>query len=1171
MTHYTFSVKKPGRLLLKSIRGAFLSIVFLMTLLVLDGYAVQNQDVLSQNHLRNRTVSAQFIKVHQSEGEDYIVSMNVKDMKLTTALRELTKQINVGLSYDSDADLDHTISYKAQDAAFYDVLDRMLNGTGLEYLVSPNRNVLVIRPLKDSNDESFQHTVSGQVVDAQTGEPLPGVNILIEGTSSGISTDVEGTFELSVESLQDTLIVSYIGYEQLEVPIDGQNELMIELVSGIISGDELVVVGYGTQRKSDLTGSVGAVSSEQIQNRPTTNIEQALAGRIAGVDVSINSGEPGGSPQIRIRGITSVSNTNDPLYVIDGVMLNVERMQNNSHVINFLDPSSIESIEVLKDASATAIYGARGANGVVLITTKQGSTEGGRISYNSYVSVGNVARRMDLMNSEEWLWVEEMAYQNVAKFDPEGYAQGAYNSYNPEVRRRNFMVGNTQGNIELFDENLDPLYNTDWQDEAFQNAITHNHSLSFAAGNEQTRYGLYLTYRDEDGVIKNSWLNRYSGRFVINSNINDWLDVGGNINYSVQSQRYHSYWAHRAVYQNVPIIPVRDPDDGTYVSGETYPGTEGPNQRLIASGDRNILDTQTTVANVFTNIHLSDDLTLKTMVAMNAINQETNRYAGRNLPRVSLNQGGIATISTTNHENWQFENLLSYQTEINNRQSLNALLGQSIQISESFSHDAQTYGFLDDYYQYNNLGIGDDPRPSSSSASRYSMSSIFSRVNYTLDNKYLATVTGRIDGSSKFGENNRYAFFPSVALGWLMSGEDFLKNNHTISNLKLRTSYGLTGNSEISNYQYEAGLGQYTSIFGGSRTIGIGVNRLSNPELRWETNAQFDAGLELGLFENRISLEMDIYHRVSRDMLLNRPVPRSSGYATVTENIGSMENRGLEVSLKTYNIQTSNFFWSTDFNITFNRNEVLELHGGSDIVVGGSPGGSPGTVIMEGEPINSFLGYNRLGTWNTDEADEAAIYNRLPGDIKYEDLNNDGVISTEDMQIIGNGLPDSYGSFINTFSYRNFEAIVDLQFMYGNDVMFELTGVLEDRTGAYNNHLRTVLDAWKPDNQDTSIAQNKPLAVGYDINSDTHRMKNGSVIRGRNFTLAYSLPQEWLSSFNIRNLRISASAQNLFVISNYPGYDPEVSTFAYDHARGRGGYEDYPKPRTFMLGINLEL
>jgi TonB-dependent starch-binding outer membrane protein SusC len=1129
---------------------------------VVPALAAQQTSIASD--FNSRTLA--FQNQMPDEGSDayerlqQVIELDVYEASLEEVLKTISEQAELKLMYRKallPEELKFT--YTNSQMSLYDALWDVLDGTGLRFAISENQQ-LVLLSMNEivEEEEILQETVSGQVRDAESGELLPGVNVLVQGTSTGTATDLDGRFALTVENLDQTLIFSYIGYVMQEVSIDGRETIDINLQPEAIAGDEVVVIGYGVQRRSDMTGSVGSVSAEEIQSRPTTNIEQALSGRVAGADVAINSGRPGGTPDIRIRGTTSVSNTNDPLYVVDGVMLNMEQLQRGTHAINSIDPGSIESIEVLKDASATAIYGARGANGVVIITTKRGSPEGGRVSYDSYVSVGQVSNRIDLLNSEEFLMVEEIAYQNAAKFDPEGFAEGRYTD--PLTKRND---------PRLFDGSGNPLYDTDWQDVAFRNAITHNHNLSFAGGDQNTSYGLYLGYRDEEGVMHESWLNRYSGRFVIDTQINGWLTAGGSISYNNQTEKELQGWPMRMLYESIPIIPVRYPD-GTWAGNEDYPGMEGgPNQRRVSEEDIWILETQNTVANVFTDISFSETLSLRTMAAANIVNQQVNRYSGRTIPFLSRNQEGIATISPLRRDNWQFENLLNYVNDIGNH-SVNALLGQSIQTSESFSSSATTWGFMDDYFQFNNLGVGDNPRPSSSSASRYSLASVFSRVNYTYDQKYLFTVTGRVDGSSKFSADNRYAFFPSAAVGWMISEEDFMQNSQFISSLKLRASWGQTGNSEIPNYQGEAGLGNYTAIFNGSRNVGVGVQRLANPDLRWERNTQIDIGLEVGLFDNRVSLEADIYRRVSDDMLLSRPVPRSSGYATVTENIGSMENRGIELSLTTFNINTPNFFWSTNFNWSTNRNEVLRLHGGSDILTGGGVhGGGAGSIIREGYPVNSFMGYVHLGTWNTDEAEEAAQYNRLPGDIKYLDVNGDGAITPADQVIIGNGMPDGYGTIINNFSYRNFDLLVDIQFVYGNDVMWEARHSTEDRVGI-SNSLRTVLDAWTPDNQDTPIAQLRPTQAGYDTNNDTHRLEDGSFIRGRNLTLGYNFSPELLNQFSVRSLRVYASVQNFFTLTDFPGYDPEISTAGNEFSRGRAQYFEYPKARVFMLGMNLD-
>lgn len=1009
---------------------------------------------------------------------------------------------------------------------------------------------------------ALSQSVHGTVEEAKSGEPLPGVNVIVKGTTTGTSTDADGIYELNVSSSQDTLVFSFVGYQQLEIPINGRTSIDVALQAQAVTGEEMVVIGYGTLQRSDLTGSVGSVDASDMNQQAASNVSEALSGKISGVDISLSSGAPGGKPNIRVRGSTSVSNTNDPLFVVDGVIMSVEDMQGGISPINSIPPGSIESIEVLKDASATAIYGSRGANGVVIITTKKGQEGKVRIDYNGSVSVGTASKKIGLLNSAEFLEVEEIAYKNAEKYDPEGFAGGKYTD--PIEKRKAFVINNQEGNPELFDENLNPIYDTDWQDVAFRNAVTHNHDFSISGGDKGTTYAAFLSYRDEDGVMTNSWLKRYSARLNLQTEVNDWLNFGGSISYSNQEQREPDGWASRMLYESIPIIPVKYPD-GTWAGNEDYPGMEGgANQQRISENSFNKYINQNIIAKFNANIEFSDYLEFKTLFGANIISQEGKRYSGNTLKFISRDQDGTASITSANNNDWQFENTLTYSRDIHEVHSIEALLGQSIESTSMSNSGAAAWGFLDNELQYYNLGIASNPRPPSSGKNKYTMASFFGRLNYVYNDKYLFTATGRVDGSSRFGKNSRYAFFPSGAIGWRISEEQFMRDISFISDLKVRASYGHTGNSEIANYQYQALLGTYTAIFNGNRYTGVGVDRLANPDLKWEINKQFDIGLELGLFSDRIFIEADIYRRKSQDMLLNRPLPTTSGFSSVFENIGSMENRGLELSLSTNNIVSEHFNWSTDFNLSINRNKVLHLHGGSDIRTAGN------TIVREGLPVNTFMGYVRMGTWGLDEAEEASKYNRFPGDLKYKDVNNDGAINQDDEVPIGNGIPDGYGSFINTFSYKNFRLSADIQFMYGNDVMWRATHSTEDRVGIANS-LTSVLNAWTPNNQNTPIAQLRPTEAGYDTNFDSHILEDGSFIRGRNFTLSYNFPAELLDSWSINNLRIYVSGRNLFTITKFRGYDPEVSTSGSDFTRGLAEYFEYPKARTFLLGFNISL
>jgi TonB-linked SusC/RagA family outer membrane protein len=999
--------------------------------------------------------------------------------------------------------------------------------------------------------------VKGIITFGAQKEPVPGALVIVKGTQRGGVTENDGAFAIDAKA-GEVLVISFIGFKSKEVIIQNVTDVIqVSLDVNEAELEEVIVVGYGTQKKTDMTGAVGSVGEDLLKERPSASLNQALSGRVQGVNVSVNSGRPGGRANIRIRGNTSVSISNDPLYVIDGVILHSTGLANGSSPIDFINPNDIASIEVLKDASATAIYGARGANGVILVSTKRGSKTGGTISYDVDFSVGVLPEKIPLLNSKEFLATEDLAYQNAKKYDPNGWANGIYKD--PKLKRTN---------PKLFDASGNPLYDTDWQDESFQQAFTQNHQLAFTGGNADDSYGVYLGYRDEEGLMKESWLKRYSARFVFDSQIKKWVKVGGVLSYNDQKENQvdplgnGGIIAMRQVLEALPIIPVRYPD-GTWAGNEDYPGMEGGNNPLHVAKERIYnVGTQSVIGNIYANFFLAKGLEFRSTVSTNIINQRIDYYGGRALNYIARNQGGDASITNDMLNSWQFENYLTYVKEFNEKHSLNAMFGLSWQHVDRFNFTARAQNFQDDFFMFNNLGSGATAIQPVSSNVAYGLNSYFTRLNYSYNQKYLFTLTGRVDGSSKFGESNRYAFFPSAAFGWRVSEEDFLKGSELISNLKLRTSYGQTGNSEITAYQASAGMGNYSVIFNNQRQIGIGVSRLANPDLRWEKTSQFDIGAEIGFLQNRVTFEIDLYRKLTEDMLLSAPVPSSSGYTTVSKNVGSMENKGVEIALNTVNIEKNDFSWNTTINFSFNKNQVIDLAGGADIFLGS-------TIVRKGEPVGSFFGFVHEGTWSTSEESLASKYKKRPGDVKYRDVNNDGAINDADRVIIGKGIPDGFGTFYNSLTYKNFDLIVDIQYTFGNDVLFRSKHSAEDRTGIANS-FKTVLNAWTPENQNTNIAQIRPLTAGYNTNNDTDRVQDGSFIRGRNLMLAYNFAPEVLERWKVGRIRTFFSVQNFFLSTKFQGYDPEVSTSGAAFDQGVDLYS-YPKPRVFMLGLNISL
>ncbi|MCE7041025.1 TonB-dependent receptor [Dyadobacter sp. CY312] len=1035
---------------------------------------------------------------------------------------------------------------------------------------------------------AVDRSIKGRVTDKSTGEGLPGVNVVVKGTSTGTSTDASGNYTISVAETGSTLVFSFVGYVSQEVAVGSQSVVDLAIESDSKALSEVVVIGYGTAKKSDLTGSVGSVKEAELRERPVPSLNQALQGKVSGVQVNVNSGRPGGRSNVRIRGFSSINSSNNPLYVVDGVMLPQGNQNQSSQAIDFINPNDIVSVEVLKDASSTAIYGARGANGVIMITTRRGKSGDGIITYNLDLSVPTAGpKRAKVLNAQQYLDVEDLSYKNMQKYDPAGWAEGKYTSHNPQIRRQQlqdkypeiFTVTTNPDGTKKFA----PNYDTDWFKEATQNRVSQNHQLGFSGGNNKTTYSLSLGYRDDQGLIKTSYLKRYSSRFSIDDQVKKWLRIGGTLSYNNQAENLVDIndAVPRQMVEDFPFLPVKY-KDGVYANNRDYPGAEGAMSSVHRLMGRKFnLNTQTTLGSLYGNVTLAKGLEFRSVLGINVINQEANQSQTR-----SLTPGELGTARKENRKEtfWSWENYLTYNKTVGIH-SFNALAGISWQETNVTTSGVGSQNFATDYFSFDNLGAGatlPSSDPYVSGASRFAFNSYFGRLNYTLLEKYLFTVTGRADGSSKFGRDHKFAFFPSAAFAWKVSDEEFLKNNALISSLKLRTSFGVTGNSEIPPYSSLPLLSStYASVFNETRVSGTGISVLPNPDLRWEKTAQTDAGLEISFLKGKINLEVDYYYRKTTDMLLDAPVPRTSGYATIRKNVGSMQNKGFEFGLNTVNIENANFSWNTSFNISFNRNKVLSLATPSDIFgVGGPSITNQTSIIRIGEPVGAFWGLTRLGTWSEAERDEAAKFTSyrgnlkmLPGDIKYKDVNGDGAITDADRSIIGNGSPKGWGTLANTIRYGNFDLTFDVQFSYGNDLMDMNLHASEDRVSLANSYA-TVLGAWTPTNQDSQIAELRDTKAGYVTNVDTRWIFDGSFLRGRNLLLGYSFPSELASKLKMSKLRVYVSAQNFFLISKYPHGDPEQTpirgNFNTENVFSQGMiWHGYPRPTTYTAGLQV--
>ncbi len=1102
-----------------------------------------------------------------------IVTLHQKKSTVEKVLRSIEKQTGYHFLYDKqDVSKAGAINIEIGPVTVEEALNNCFKDQPLTYKIFQKTIVVKKKDAAIEPNVVAAQKVQGTVSDAKG--PLPGVSVKVKGSSIGTVTDVNGKYSLNAPDGNATLVFSFVGYTTQEVPIANKSQLDVVLAETPKALSEVVVVGYGTQKRADLTGSVGSVSSRQLQERPQTNLEQELAGKIAGVNVSTNSGEPGGDTRIRIRGYSSINTSTDPLYVVDGIVWTAGG--------NAINPNDVATIDVLKDASSTAIYGTRGANGVILITTKRG-TKGkpSTVSYDSYGSLSNMAKEIPVLNAKEFLAVEDQSYANIKKYDPVGWAAGKYVNDDP-VKIRTALIG------KLFDSNLNPLYDVDWQKATTRTAYSQNHNLSFTGGSETINYGMFLNYSDDEGIILNSYLKRYNARLTVDNQIKPWLKVGATLNYNTQDQRAGSYGTGgnnipRMLIEMPSIIPLRYPD-GTYGKRTDYPNMEGGDNPVAQAQEiQRLAKLRVFSGNGYANIDLFKGLSFRSVLG---VTTSANYYPSSSTGLVGGSTASQSYSSASLNENnntfWQWQNYFTYNNTFNKIHALNVVVGTERQNFQQLSFGTSTQGLSDNFYQYYNLGAGSIPGLPSSNYTAWQMQSFYGRVNYGYKDKYLVTLTGRTDGSSRFGENVKYGFFPSAALAWRISQEDFLKDNKTISDLKIRLSYGLTGNSEIGQYQSLANIRTTVNgnpnnyVFGGSQAIATTLTSIGNPDLQWEKTAEYDLGVSFGLFDNRITLEADAYSKKTQALLLNAPLPETSGFNSVYKNIGKLENRGLEFSLNTVNIKTKDFSWNTNFNISFLKNKILALGASNDDIFLGPVFLSQFNLMRVGLPAGSFYGYKVLGTWGTGEASQAAKYGLLPGDLKIQDTNGDGRVTSADKVVLGKSIPDGYGTFSNNFNYKSFDLGVELQFNYGNQIMNLTKHSGQDRTGQANSYA-TVLDAWTPTNQNTFIAEDRPAYVRYQTEIYSTKVENGSFIRGRAVTLGYNFSNNILSKIKLSRLRIYAQAQNLFVITKYTGYDPEVSTYngSVNFNQGPSSnftqniqFYDYPKPRTFLLGLN---
>lgn len=965
-------------------------------------------------------------------------------------------------------------------------------------------------------------TVRGKVTNPEDGTGLPGVSVFVKGTSKGTTTDQNGVYQLQVTPQENILAFSFIGYVTQEVTIDNREVIDIALQTDTKQLSEVVVLGYGTNDRRLMTESVGVVKADAIKDLPVSTIDGILQGQVTGVQVLQNSGTPGGGMSVRIRGTTSISGSGQPLYVIDGIPVNtgdyaqIGYEGQGINALTDLNPSEIESFSVLKDAAAAAIYGARASNGVVLITTKRGKSGAPVIAFNTYQGFQQVWNQVDLINTKDW-----MEYRN--------------DLYDAPIFSEDQIQSDTT--------------NTDWQDAVFRTAPISSYDLSLTGGDEKTRFFISGSYFKQEGIVIGTDYQRANARVNLDHKVNDKFSLGTSIGLTFsKTNRVEGDASENGPLPNGLSIPSIYPvynyaEDGT----RTYSVTEPYfNPVAIANEATNENFTYRTIANIYGEYQIIPGLTVMSKWAMDFYNFREHAFEFNT--GLGQRYNGLGFETYTNVLNLVSNNTIKYEKSFD-KHTVDLLAGYSFEKKTVRDIYIRAQDYASEFLEYlNSASTFVGPY---ASASDQGIRSFFGKANYNYDNKYILGLSARLDASSNFGSNNKNGFFPSASAAWRISEESFMSDNiEQVSQLKVRASYGVLGNDNIPAFQYAElySPGSYNS------QPAVVPSNMPNPDLKWETTAQFNFGVDAGFFQDKITLTLDVYKKNTKDLLLSRPLPPSSGFTSIVENIGEMENKGMEVTLGTaYNLGPVE--WTSQLNISANRNKVTKLYNDQPI----DEIGRGDNRIMVGQPIGIFYSYKSLGV------------DPSTGDIVFADRDSDGEITSADRMVVGNPHPDFIGGFTNTFKYAGFDLSVFLQFSSGNDV-FNGTRIFLESLTQGDNQLAAINRRWKEPGDITDIprATTDGAAVSSNNRVSSRFLEDGSYLRIKNVTLGYTFNSELMQRYHISSLRIYASAQNLFTFTNYSGLDPEVNYGGNDTAQIGTDFFTFPQARTITFGLNLK-
>jgi len=1085
--------------------------------------------------------------------KDTKVSINVNKGSLVDVFKSIEDQSPFLFLYDNKVDNTQTnVSMNRNNMSLYNILQILSKEYRLKFK-KINHSISVSKVPEPIQEIELPVVIeiTGKVID-ENGQPLPGASIIEKGTQNGTTTDFDGNFAITLQNEQALLTVSYLGYQTKEVSINNSGYLEIRLEPDAGQLSEVVVIGYGEVEKRNLTGSIARLSGESVKEVQTASLDYSLQGKLAGVNVTSNSSAPGGDVSIRIRGNNSILGGNEPLYVIDGFPI----YSNNSlysnggvaqqpNALSTLNTNDIASIEVLKDAASTAIYGSRGANGVILITTKRGSYNSKSIDVESYLGVQEVAQKLDLLNAREFVTLSNEAYTN-------------------------------DGLEPLFEDPSEYGNGTDWQDEIFRTALIQNHQITFSGGGADTRFSVVGNLFQQDGVVLNSGFKRGSLRLNIDSKFLDFMDIGASVSISSSANNQSvTDTGEGGLFGGVlnyaltipPTIDVRDAN-GNYNFNDLPSSPPVGNPVALATEPLNRITTHRILGNFYTKIDLAKDLSFKTSFGTD-ISDGIRDFYLPSTTRRAQSDNGQATIFRSRIISWLNENVLSYSLK-KDKSNLDVVAGFTVQGQDFRQSSASSFNFISDEFRSFNLGAGANPQSPTSGRSKWTLLSYLGRLNYNFDDRYLFSVTGRADGSSKYGDGNKWGVFPSVAGAWRLTKEPFFRT-HKISELKLRASFGVVGNQEIGEYQSLAALTNQNYVIGNQLVSGIGPSRIANPDLKWETTEQTNIGLDFGAFNDKLTITSDYYYKKTKDLLLLVTVPSVSGFSQALKNSGSLKNEGFEFAVNGV-LSDKKLKISLGGNIFFNRNEVLSLGETGEFPSGavvGSIGLNYSGVMREGLPIGNFNGYVYDGLFQSEAEVEAhgAQPSARPGDIRYRDLNNDGQINTSDLAIIGDAQPDFTYGINGNIAYGNWSMNFLLSGVSGIDVLNMNKFEMESLSGV-SSQLRSTLNRWTSQNTNTNIP--RASAASPDFRFSSRQLENGSYLRLRNITIGYDVPMDKIKG--VKGLKFYLTGQNLFTITNYSGYDPEVNTFAGQDNLTLGiDYGTYPRAKTYILGMNIKL